>query len=63
MHDVDHPGNNNDYEKNSKSHLALLYNDISILENHHVSVAFRMLDKDELNFFYEMQPKDFKVFR
>lgn len=63
MHDVDHPGNNNDYEKNSKSNLALLYNDISILENHHASVAFRMLDKDELNFFYEMQPKDFKVFR
>jgi hypothetical protein len=40
MHDVDHPGNNNDYEKNSKSTLSLLYNDVSILENHHSSLAF-----------------------
>ncbi len=50
VHDIDHPGNNNDFEINSKSPLALIYNDISVLESHHASVAFRLLEKEDLNF-------------
>lgn len=50
MHDVDHPGNNNEFEINSKSPLALIYNDTSVLESHHASLAFRLLEKEDLNF-------------
>jgi hypothetical protein len=46
-HDVDHPGMDNYFEINSQSHLALLYNDQSVLEQHHASFFFRMMkDKD-----------------
>ena len=40
VHDVNHPGENNAFQMNSKSNLALMYNDISILENMHASHAF-----------------------
>lgn len=43
--------------------LAVLYNDQSILENHHVSKAFQMLRKKKLNFLDKMSEKDFKTFR
>lgn len=43
MHDVDHPGNNNNYEKQKHSTLALRYNDISILENHHGAVGWNVI--------------------
>jgi len=48
-HDLDHPGLNNVYQVNSQSALALLYNDASVLENHHASLAFQLLSKSENN--------------
>ncbi|RKP21712.1 HD-domain/PDEase-like protein [Rozella allomycis CSF55] len=45
VHDVDHPGLNNNFLIASKSELAILYNDKSVLESHHASVAFRLLGK------------------
>ncbi|CAN0274865.1 unnamed protein product [Pylaiella littoralis] len=42
-HDIDHPGNNNDYEVNSLSPLALQHGDSSVLERHHVFVAFQVI--------------------
>ncbi|XP_069791017.1 high affinity cGMP-specific 3',5'-cyclic phosphodiesterase 9A [Narcine bancroftii] len=44
-HDLDHPGYNNAYQINARTELALRYNDISPLENHHCSVAFKILEK------------------
>jgi len=43
-HDVDHPGNTNSYEINSMSKHARLYNDISVLENHHCTLTFELMD-------------------
>lgn len=43
VHDVDHPGNTNVFEINSQSYLALVYNDQSVLENHHCSTAFQLM--------------------
>ena len=43
MHDVDHPGNNNNYEVQRNSTLALRYNDISVLENHHGAVGWNVI--------------------
>jgi high affinity cAMP-specific and IBMX-insensitive 3',5'-cyclic phosphodiesterase 8 len=39
VHDLDHPGRGNAFLMNTRQRLALLYNDHSILENHHVSSA------------------------
>ena len=43
VHDVGHTGLNNSFHVNSRSELALLYNDVSVLENMHVSTMFRLL--------------------
>ena len=37
IHDLEHTGTNNIFHKQSSSNLARLYNDKSVLENHHVS--------------------------
>lgn len=42
-HDADHPGNDNQFEIDSGSSLALCYNDISVLENHHAATTFSVL--------------------
>merc|ERR1711971_1119583 len=51
VHDVDHPGLINEYQINSDSELALLYNDNSVLENHHCATAFQILSQPEANIF------------
>lgn len=44
-HDLDHPGYNNVYQVNARTELAIRYNDISPLENHHAAVAFDILSQ------------------
>jgi hypothetical protein len=44
-HDLEHPGTTNAYQVNAGSALALRYNDVSVLENHHCSCAFASLDR------------------
>lgn len=48
-HDADHPGNDNQFEIDTNSPLALCYNDISVLENHHASTTFKVLKQDSCN--------------
>ncbi|TYZ65589.1 hypothetical protein PybrP1_000555 [[Pythium] brassicae (nom. inval.)] len=48
-HDADHPGNDNQFEVDTNSPLALCYNDISVLENHHASTTFSVLRLDSCN--------------
>ena len=45
LHDVDHPGKNNNYQINAGTELAILYNDISVLENHHASTSTKILQE------------------
>jgi hypothetical protein len=45
-HDVDHPGNNNVFEIKTRSKLGILYNDQSVLENHHTATLFFILEED-----------------
>lgn len=51
VHDVDHPGTNNDFEVKTSSRLALLYNDNSCLENHHLALTFNILHMPQYNVF------------
>eukprot|EP00462_Mataza_sp_D1_P018059 CAMPEP_0175139788 /NCGR_PEP_ID=MMETSP0087-20121206/11108_1 /TAXON_ID=136419 /ORGANISM="Unknown Unknown, Strain D1" /LENGTH=722 /DNA_ID=CAMNT_0016422859 /DNA_START=77 /DNA_END=2245 /DNA_ORIENTATION=+ len=47
MHDYDHPGRSNAFHVAIGHDRALLYNDISVLENHHVaSLSFLLKKKD-----------------
>ena len=43
IHDVDHPGRNNQFLVSTEDSLAILYNDESVLENHHLAVAFELM--------------------
>lgn len=49
-HDVGHRGCSNHFEMHSRSELALIYNDISPLENHHASTLFRVLNDPAVGF-------------
>ncbi|XP_071552829.1 uncharacterized protein Pde9 isoform X2 [Panulirus ornatus] len=62
-HDLDHPGFNNIYQINARTELALRYNDISPLENHHCSVAFTVLERKECNIFRNVSPEDYRKIR
>ncbi|KAK3908362.1 High affinity cGMP-specific 3',5'-cyclic phosphodiesterase 9A, partial [Frankliniella fusca] len=62
-HDLDHPGYNNIYQINARTELALRYNDISPLENHHCSVAFRILELQECNILGALAPDVFRTVR
>lgn len=41
-HDIDHPGRSSAFLCNSDDRLALLYNDICVLESHHAATTFRL---------------------
>ncbi|XP_037079909.1 high affinity cAMP-specific and IBMX-insensitive 3',5'-cyclic phosphodiesterase 8B-like isoform X2 [Pollicipes pollicipes] len=47
VHDVDHPGKNSPFLCNSRNELAMLYNDLSVLESHHAAFAYKLTHSDE----------------
>mmetsp|Transcript_5472 Transcript_5472/g.6363 ORF Transcript_5472/g.6363 Transcript_5472/m.6363 type:complete len:628 (+) Transcript_5472:48-1931(+) len=64
IHDVGHPGYNNAFQSKTFSQIALTYNDKSILENYHTSLAFQMVlgenaINSEWNIFKNMIPGEF----
>lgn len=62
-HDVSHTAHNNAFEMNSYSKLAIRYNDKSVLENHHLSTTFRILQIPQSNIFAQMEKSDFQYLR
>ena len=62
-HDVGHPGLTNSYHINASTELALNYNDISCLENYHVSLLFKIIREDKNNIFEKMSTQSYKILR
>uniref|UniRef100_A0A8C1W3G2 Phosphodiesterase n=1 Tax=Cyprinus carpio TaxID=7962 RepID=A0A8C1W3G2_CYPCA len=54
IHDVDHPGVSNQFLINTNSELALMYNDESVLENHHLAVGFKLLHEENCDIFQNL---------
>ncbi|KAM3914128.1 3',5'-cyclic-AMP phosphodiesterase 4B isoform 4-T4 [Leptodactylus fuscus] len=57
IHDVDHPGVSNQFLINTNSELALMYNDESVLENHHLAVGFKLLQEEHCDIFQNLSKK------
>ncbi|XP_049296473.1 high affinity cAMP-specific and IBMX-insensitive 3',5'-cyclic phosphodiesterase 8 isoform X2 [Anopheles funestus] len=63
-HDIDHPGRSSAFLCNSDSSLALLYNDICVLESHHAATTFRLtLADDKINIFKNLDRDMYKLAR
>ncbi|GMR35893.1 hypothetical protein PMAYCL1PPCAC_06088, partial [Pristionchus mayeri] len=63
IHDVDHPGFTNQYLINSNNELAIMYNDESVLEQHHLAVAFKLLQESSCDFLCNLSRKQRLQFR
>ncbi|XP_046635525.1 cAMP-specific 3',5'-cyclic phosphodiesterase-like isoform X6 [Daphnia pulicaria] len=63
IHDVDHPGLTNQFLINTSSELALMYNDESVLENHHLAVAFKLLQSPDCDIFSNLNKKQRQTLR
>ncbi|GAA6091313.1 cAMP-specific 3',5'-cyclic phosphodiesterase 4B isoform X1 [Tachysurus ichikawai] len=63
IHDVDHPGVSNQFLINTNSELALMYNDESVLENHHLAVGFKLLQGENCDMFQNLSKKQRQTLR
>uniref|UniRef100_A0ACB8EP25 Calcium/calmodulin-dependent 3',5'-cyclic nucleotide phosphodiesterase 1B n=1 Tax=Sphaerodactylus townsendi TaxID=933632 RepID=A0ACB8EP25_9SAUR len=63
IHDYEHTGTTNSFHIQTKSDTAILYNDRSVLENHHISAVFRMMQDDEMNVLVNLNKDEFMELR
>lgn len=63
-HDIDHPGRSSAFLCNSDSSLAVLYNDMCVLESHHAALTFKLtLMDDKVNLFKNLDRATYKRVR
>ena len=63
IHDYKHTGTTNNFHIQSTSDLAVVYNDKSVLENHHVAAFFRTMIDNECNILQNLSKQEYKQFR
>ncbi|CAH8867363.1 unnamed protein product [Trichobilharzia szidati] len=63
IHDYEHTGTTNNFHIATRSELALIYNDRGVLENHHVSAIFRLMQEEEFSILSGLDPDQYKEFR
>ncbi|RXM95914.1 cGMP-inhibited 3',5'-cyclic phosphodiesterase A [Acipenser ruthenus] len=64
MHDYDHPGRTNAFLVATSAPQAVLYNDRSVLENHHAASGWNLfMSQPEYNFLVNLDHAEFKRFR
>ncbi|XP_029660401.1 high affinity cAMP-specific and IBMX-insensitive 3',5'-cyclic phosphodiesterase 8 isoform X3 [Formica exsecta] len=63
-HDIDHPGRSSQFLCNANNRLAILYNDLSVLESHHAALTFKLsLSDDNVNIFKNLDQDAYKQLR
>ena len=62
-HDFEHPGLNAAFLMKTNDRLALRYNDVSVLENHHVAATYEVLSKTENNIYERFKDDEKKEVR
>jgi len=62
-HDHEHPGVNNAYLIDARDDIAIKYNDVSVLENHHVASTFAIIQQEKYNIFQNFDRPDYKKMR
>ncbi|XP_066045897.1 dual specificity calcium/calmodulin-dependent 3',5'-cyclic nucleotide phosphodiesterase 1A isoform X1 [Chamaea fasciata] len=63
VHDYEHTGTTNNFHIQTRSDVAILYNDRSVLENHHVSAAYRLMQEEEMNILANLNKDDWRELR
>ncbi|XP_030643511.1 calcium/calmodulin-dependent 3',5'-cyclic nucleotide phosphodiesterase 1A [Chanos chanos] len=63
IHDFEHTGTTNNFHIQTRSEVAILYNDRSVLENHHVSAAYKLMQEDEMNILVNLTKDDWRELR
>ncbi|KAM6129937.1 LOW QUALITY PROTEIN: dual specificity calcium/calmodulin-dependent 3',5'-cyclic nucleotide phosphodiesterase 1A [Pterocles gutturalis] len=63
VHDYEHTGTTNNFHIQTRSDLAIFYNDRSVLENHHVSAAYRLMQEEEMNILANLTKDDWRELR
>uniref|UniRef100_A0A4Y0BM02 Phosphodiesterase n=1 Tax=Anopheles funestus TaxID=62324 RepID=A0A4Y0BM02_ANOFN len=63
IHDYEHTGTTNNFHVMSGSDTAMLYNDRAVLENHHISAAFRVLKEDDCNVLQNLSRDEYRELR
>ena len=62
-HDLGHPRRNNNFQINAFTELGRMYNDVSVLENYHCSLLFKILKNENNNIFSNYYTLDFRKMR
>ncbi|XP_025039723.2 dual specificity calcium/calmodulin-dependent 3',5'-cyclic nucleotide phosphodiesterase 1A isoform X1 [Pelodiscus sinensis] len=63
VHDYEHTGTTNNFHIQTRSDVAILYNDRSVLENHHVSAAYRLMQEEDMNILANLSKDDWRELR
>ncbi|XP_076603566.1 dual specificity calcium/calmodulin-dependent 3',5'-cyclic nucleotide phosphodiesterase 1A isoform X4 [Chaetodon auriga] len=63
IHDFEHTGTTNNFHIHTRSEVAILYNDRSVLENHHVSAAYRLMVEEDMNILVNLNKDDWRELR
>eukprot|EP00286_Rhodomonas_abbreviata_P026301 CAMPEP_0181301188 /NCGR_PEP_ID=MMETSP1101-20121128/7288_1 /TAXON_ID=46948 /ORGANISM="Rhodomonas abbreviata, Strain Caron Lab Isolate" /LENGTH=403 /DNA_ID=CAMNT_0023406471 /DNA_START=137 /DNA_END=1345 /DNA_ORIENTATION=- len=62
-HDLEHPGVSNQFLVASRAELAIVYNDRSVLENHHAFRAFQLINSETIQLVSHFSKEDYIAFR
>lgn len=63
IHDYEHTGTTNNFHVKTGSEMALIYNDRSVLENHHLSSAFSLLKSEDCNILANLSTDEYRELR
>ena len=63
VHDLGHPGLNNNFHSCSLSDIAIQYNDKSVLENYHARSAFKTFKNEKFNILKKLKNVEFRHVR